>query len=187
MQSEMRILKKPAAIGICALSAACIGGLLWIWSSGSAETQEEERYKDADVRMSVMAAQVNLWYQTIKGIRQRAEEPVGELGRLLNIATVQNYFPLYLEQRRIDEINQSHLRTARLAFADLTEEDRASVFRFENEDGYNAMLETGMIESFGFRHDDVKTLKAFQELRMNYFEFLGEYGDSSIRANQGRF
>ena len=83
----------------------------------------------------VRASQVNLWYQTLRALKRAHKNAGTSLELAQNKSIVENYFPLYLQQKREKEIVPSHLQLARQAFADLPEEDRKNLplFKFKDE------------------------------------------------------
>ncbi|MBK1827202.1 hypothetical protein [Haloferula rosea] len=120
--------------------------------------------------------QINLWYRTSRALRIKiAEEGVEvdpEVVEMINFSIIENYFPLFLYQRDYEKINQTHLDMAKYAYASLPPERRNQIFHIKDDDSFDALVETEVLSSFGFRGKEIKTLADFNIARTEYFNAL---------------
>lgn len=123
---------------------------------------------------AVRASQVNLWYQTMAALKRKSLDSTTSYEEAVNLAIVENYFPLYLQQLREGEVNDSHLRIAASAYSMLPEAARMNLpmAKTVSEDSFRSMLDTGVLSSFGYMEEDISSAEKFNSLRRAYLATL---------------
>jgi hypothetical protein len=123
---------------------------------------------------AVRANQVNLWYQTLAAMKREGYESAESYEEAVNLAIVENYFPLYLQQLREGAANDSHLRLAASAYSLLSEKTRSELplAKTMSDDSLQRISDTGVLSSFGYVEEDYSSGKKFNSLRRAYLDTL---------------
>ena len=131
------------------------------------------RYGDRTEGDRVRAAQVNLWYQTHRALMKKPDLDI-ETRLLLDCAIVENYFPLYLQERREGRISDLKFRLARDAYRELKKNKRENLplFKIDDEKIFSLMVDQGPLTTFGFTEEDLGSLEQFNSLRRQYVKEL---------------
>ena len=123
---------------------------------------------------AVRANQVNLWYQTMAAMKREGYETAESYEEAVNLAIVENYFPLYLQQLREGAANDSHLRLAASAYSLLSEAARSELplAKTMSDESLQLISDTGVLSSFGYVEEDYSSAEKFNSLRRDYLDTL---------------
>jgi hypothetical protein len=153
--------------------------LPFIVAAASTNCKEKAPHSGSDSKVeaqgaAVRASQVNMWYQTMAAMARERYESTASYQEAVNLAIVENYFPLYLQQLREGEVNESHLRIAASAYSMLPEAARIKmpIAKTVSEDSFRLISDTGVLSSFGYTEEDISSVKKFNSLRRAYLETL---------------
>lgn len=114
-------------------------------------------------------AQSLLWYHTAATLRKEVEP-----SWIVDVAIVNNYFPVYLKQRKT-KLNKAQLYIVANAYKSLgREKAESSIWRLR-EEGYEDSLFSGPMTSFGFDVTEISTFEKFSNLKSEYFDTLDNY------------
>ncbi|MEP4173023.1 MAG: hypothetical protein ABJO26_15145 [Luteolibacter sp.] len=119
----------------------------------------------------------------MSALQRQNHVAVEDYEKAMNLAIVENYFPLYLQEQREGGANDFHLRVAAAAYSNLSKTTRADMpmAKVVTEDSFRALSESGILHSFGYRDEDVATAEKFNSLRQAYLRTL----EANQEAEQG--